>query len=107
MSIETLSGEQLSAVEFVGDHLQLRFGEALLTLYVWPDVAAGVGKAGFRDGPCSALGEDVTEAEFNEGRSLTVEFENGTVFALSLRDEDLDTPEAGAFTSASGDTTEF
>ncbi len=113
MSLESLSGEQLSAVEFVGDYLQLRFGDPLLTLYVWPDVAdadgisVGFGQPGYRDALCSAIGENVTEAEFNEGRSLTVEFENGTVFALSLRDEDLDTPEAGSFTSADGDTVEF
>ena len=113
MSLENLSGEQLSAVEFVGDHLQLRLGDALLTLYVWPDVAdadgisVGFGQPGYRDALCSAIGENVTEAQHHDSTALTVEFENGTVFALSLRDEDLDTPEAGSFTSANGETTEF
>ena len=113
MDLESLAGEQLSSVEFVQDFLQLRFGEALLTLFVWPDVAdpdgisVGFGQLGYRDALCIAIGETVMQAEFNEGRSLTVEFENGIVFALSLRDEDLDTPEAGNYRSPSGDYTEF
>ena len=113
MSFGSLSGEQLSAVEFVGEHLQLRFGEGLLTLYVWPDVAdadgisVGFGQPGYRDALCSAIGESVTEAQLHDDAALTVEFENGTVFALSLREEDLDTPEVGSFTDADGETTEF
>ena len=31
--------------------------------------------------------------------SLTVEFESGTVLALSLREEDLDGPEAGSYSA--------
>ena len=113
MSLENLPGERLSAVEFVHDHLQLRFDEALLTLYAWPDAAdadgisVGYGQPNYRDALCSAIGELVTQSELDEGRSLTVEFENGTVFALSLRAEDLDTPEAGTFVSPEGETTEF
>lgn len=113
MSLETLPGEHLTAVEFVEDFLQLRFGEALLILFVWPDVAdadaisVAFGQPGYRDALCSTIGENVTEAELNEGRSLTIEFENGTVFALSLRAEDLDTPEVGSFRSADGDVVEF
>ena len=113
MSISSLSGERLSAVEFVEEFLQLRFGEALLALYVWPDAAdadgisVGYGQPNYRDALCSAIGENVADAEWNEGRSLTIEFENGTVFALSLRAEDLDTPEAGSFTAADGETFDF
>ena len=113
MNLDTLSGDRLSAVEFVHEHLQLRFEEAVLTLYVWPDVAdadgisVGYGQPNYRDALCSAIDEAVSSAEFNEGDALTLEFENGTVFALSLRDEELDTPEVGSFTSADGDTTEF
>ncbi len=113
MDLEALSGEQLSAVEFVADYLQLRFGDALLTLYVWPDVAdadgisLGFGQPGYRDALCSALGENVTDSHFHDSTALTVEFENGTVFALSLREEELDTPEVGSFTSADGEVTDF
>ena len=113
IDLSTLSGEQLNAVEFVQDYLQLRFGDPLLTLYVWPDVAdadgisVAFGQPGYRDALCSVIGESVTTASYDEGRALTVEFENGTVLALSLREEDLDTPEAGSFTSADGETIEF
>ena len=113
MSVDSLAGEHLTAVEFVEDFLQLRFGEALLILYVWPDVAdadaisVAFGQPGYRDALCSTIGESVTEANLDDGRSLTVEFENGTVFALSLRPEDLDTPEVGSFQSADGETVEF
>ena len=37
-----------------------------------------------------------------EGDALTVEFGNGIVFALSLREEDIDSPESGSF-SVTGD----
>ena len=113
MSLDGLAGEHLTAVEFVEDFLQLRFGDALMILFVWPDVAdadgisVGFGQPNYRDALCSAIGENVTEADLNEGRSLTIEFENGTVFALSLRAEDLDTPEVGSFRSADGDVVEF
>lgn len=113
MNFDSLAGDRLSAVEFVHEHLQLRFEEAVLTLYVWPDVAdadgisVGFGQPNYRDALCSVLDEVVGSAEFSEGDALTIQFENGTVVALSLREEDLDTPEVGSFTSADGDTTEF
>ena len=113
MSFDTLPGEHLTSVEFIEDFLQLHFGEALLILFVWPDVAdadaisVAFGQPGYRDALCSTIGENVTEASLDEGRSLTIEFENGTVFALSLRAEDLDTPEVGSFRSAEGEVTEF
>ncbi len=113
MALTGIHGEALTAVEFVEDYLQLRFGEPLLRLFVWPEVAdpdgiaIGYGQPGYRDALCSVIGETVTTAELEEGRSLTVEFENGTVLALSLRDEDLDTPEGGNFTDADGNIEEF
>jgi hypothetical protein len=108
MDLSSLNGEELSAVEFVEKHLQLRFGDALLTLYTWPDAAdadgisVGYGQPGYRDALCSVIGETVSEATFHDDTALTIEFENGTVFVLSLREEDLDVPEAGSFLSADG-----
>ncbi len=113
MALAGIDDEELTAVEFVEDFLQLRFGESLLRLFVWPDVAdpdgisIGFGQPGYRDALCSVIGETVTTAELEEGRSLTIEFENGTVLALSLREEDLDTPEAGSFMNAEGQIEEF
>lgn len=109
MDLTSLSGEELNAVEFVEKHLQLRFGnDDLLTLYTWPDVAdadgisIGFGQPGYRDALCSVIGETVTEAVFHDDTALTVEFENGTLLALSLREEDRDAVEAGSFQSGDG-----
>jgi hypothetical protein len=74
MDITAIEGTELTAVEFVTDYLRLRFGDAgagpMLTLYVWPHVLL---------------------ADFS------VEFESGTVIALSLREEDIDGPESGSY----------
>ena len=109
----TLEGEELTAVEFVERFVQLRFDESLLRLYVWPDVAdadgisIAFGEPGYRDALCSLIGETATAAALDPGRSLTIEFENGMLLAMSLREEDLDTPEAGSFTAADGAFLEF
>lgn len=101
---------QLLSVAFVQDYLELDFDGPLLTLYVWPDVAdadgisIAYGEPGYRDALCSVIGETVTTPELHEGRSMTVEFENGTVLALSLREEDIDVSEAGSFRTAAEDT---
>ena len=108
-----LPGEELTAVEFVERFLQLRFGDVLLALYVWPDVAdpdgisIAYGEPGYRDALCLLIGETVQTAELEHGRSLTAEFENGYVLALSLREEDIDTAESGTLTGPDGETLEF
>ncbi len=38
MDISGVIGEELVAVEFVQDFLQLRFNGPLLTLYAWPHI---------------------------------------------------------------------
>ncbi|HEX2916953.1 MAG TPA: hypothetical protein VHN81_00440, partial [Edaphobacter sp.] len=59
------------------------------------------GEPEYRNALCALIGEKVEEATLEEGDSLTLKFENDTVIALSLREEDLDGPQAGAF-SATG-----
>lgn len=102
MDISSIAGEELNAVEFVQDHLQLRFDGPLLTLYAWPHIllseySIAFGEPEYRNALCTLIGEKVEEATLEEGDSLTLKFENDTVLALSLREEDLDGPEAGAF----------
>ncbi len=104
-----LRDTQLASVAFVQDYLQLDFDGPLLTLYVWPDIAdadgisIAYGEPGYRDALCTVIGETVTTPDLNEGRSLTIEFENGTVLALSLREEDIDVAEAGSLRLAVDD----
>jgi len=85
MDISAIDGEDLKSVEFVEDYLQLRFGE--------PE---------YRNALCAQIGETVEKAILEEGNALTVEFANGIVFALSLREEDVDSPESGSY-SVTGD----
>jgi hypothetical protein len=108
VDISEIIGEELNAVEFVQDYLQLRFDTPLLTLYAWPHIllsefSIAHGEPEYRNALCSLIGEKVEDAALEEGDSLTIKFENDTVIALSLREEDLDGPEAGAY-SPTGST---
>ncbi|RZU40897.1 hypothetical protein [Edaphobacter modestus] len=105
MDISGVIGEELVAVEFVQDFLQLRFNGPLLTLYAWPHIllsefSIAYGEPEYRNALCSLIGEKVEEAALEEGDSLTLKFENDTVIALSLREEDLDGPEAGSYSES-------
>lgn len=107
MDISAIEGQELTAVEFVSDYLRLRFDGPTLTLYGWPhvllaDFSVAYGEPEYRNALCAQIGEMVAKAALEEMESLTVEFESGTVIALSLREEELDGPEAGSY-SATGD----
>ena len=102
MDVSALEGQELSAVEFVADYLRLRFEGPMFTLYAWPhvllaDFSVAFGEPEYRNALCAQIGETVATAKLEELDSLTVEFESGTVLALSLREEDLDGPESGAY----------
>ena len=106
MDISAIEGQELTAVEFVSDYLRLRFDGPMLTLYAWPhvllsDFSLGFGEPEYRNALCAQIGETVAKAALEEMESLTIELESGTVIALSLREEDLDGPEAGSY-SANG-----
>ena len=114
MDISAIIGEELVAVEFVQDHLQLRFPAPLFTLYAWPhvlfpDFSVAYGEPEYRNALCAQIGEKVVAASLEEGDALTIEFENGTVFGLSLREEDIDGPESGSYseTGDAADAQEF
>jgi hypothetical protein len=107
MDISAIEGEDLKAVEFVEDFLQLRFGDSLLRLHDWPyvmltDFSVAFGEPEYRNALCAQIGEQVSTAMLEEDSALTIEFENGVVFGLSLRDEDKDVPVSGSY-SATGD----
>ncbi len=107
MDVSAIEGQELSTVEFVADYVRLRFGEAgspgpMLTLYAWPhvllaDFSIAFGEPEYRNALCAQIGETVATAKLEELDSMTVEFESGTVIALSLREEDLDGPESGSY----------
>jgi hypothetical protein len=102
MDVSAVIGDELRAVEFVEDFLQLRFDGPLLTLYAWPhvllaDFSVAYGEPEYRNALCAQIGEKVVQASLEEGDALTIEFESGTVFGLSLREEDLDGPDSGSY----------
>ena len=114
MDVSAIIGEELVAVEFVQDYLQLRFAAPLFTLYAWPhvllpDFSVAYGEPEYRNALCAQIGEKVVQASLEEAGALTIEFENGTVFGLSLREEDVDGPESGSYseTGDANDAQEF
>src|ERR1700761_3134675 len=104
MDISAIEGQELTAVEFVSDYVRLRFDGPMLTFYAWPhillsDFSLAFGEPEYRNGLCAQIGETAAKASLEEFEALTVEFESGTVIALSLREEDLDGPEAGSYSA--------
>jgi hypothetical protein len=104
MDISAIEGQELTAVEFVGDYVRLRFDGPMLTMYAWPhillaDFSIAFGEPEYRNALCAQIGEMVAKAALEELEALTVEFESGTVIALSLREEELDGPEAGSYSA--------
>ena len=114
MDVSAIEGEELKAVEFVEDYLQLRFGAPLLKLYDWPhvlltDFSVAFGEPEYRNALCAQIGETVATASLEEDDALTIEFGNGVVFGLSLREEDIDAPVSGSYSESglSEDAEEF
>ena len=108
MDVSALEGQELSAVEFVADYLRLRFDGPMLTFYAWPhvllsDFSIAFGEPEYRNALCAQIGEMVSTAKLEELDSMTVEFESGTVIALSLREEDIDGPESGSYSEDGSD----
>ena len=62
MDVSAIIGEELKAVEFVEDFLQLRFEAPLLVLYAWPHVlfpefSVAYGEPEYRNALCAQIGE--------------------------------------------------
>jgi hypothetical protein len=96
---EQLRGEQLSAVTFVQNYLQLWFdgpginvtnpltvqtAQALVTSW----------EPGFRDALCSQIAKIVAAVECRPGDAFVIRFEDGSQLSISLREQDYTTPEA-------------
>ncbi|HEY1389364.1 MAG TPA: hypothetical protein VGF38_12545 [Ktedonobacterales bacterium] len=99
------AGSQLVAVTFVKDYLQLALEGPQashshhLNVYNPSRVQAGDtsfrwGEVGYRDALCTCIDAHVSRAA-SEAEQIVLEFNTGTIFAISLRKEDFDGPEAG------------
>jgi hypothetical protein len=113
MDLSAIDGEELSSVTFFQESVTLDFGGPSLTLFLWPDVfvpegaqigegSYAYGEPGYRDAMCLQIGEPVETTSFEEGVALEIQFENGTIFRNSLREEDYVGAEAGQFSSGIG-----
>jgi hypothetical protein len=107
MELEAMIGQELSAVEFVLDFVQLRFDGPLVTFYEWPEVfreegSYAFGEPEYRDVLCALIGESVSAASVEEVEALEIEFESGAAVRVSLRLEDISGPEGESVEYADG-----
>lgn len=107
--LSALIGQELTSVEFIQDHLILHFGEQSvsgpsLTFFAWPEVfreegSYAYGEPEYRNVLCGVLTEDVTAATLEDGEAIEIEFESGVILRASLREEDVEVPITGQFSS--------
>lgn len=103
--LKILVGEKLSSVTFVMDYLQLDFDGNSFNLHVWPSVTVGnmvykFGEPSYRDQLCSLITQVVKEARGQESQNLTIMFNTGDSFSVSLdpNNPELASPEIAIFT---------
>lgn len=104
--LSTLIGQELNSVEFIQDHLILHFDGPSITFFTWPDVfreegSYAHGEPEFRNVLCGIITENVTAATLEENEAIEIEFESGIIIRASLREEDLEVPVAGQYSSGS------
>ena len=88
----SLEGEQLSAVTFVRDYVQLHFDGPRLTLLTWPvviaaDARCAFGEPGYRDSLCKLIGRIVAGAYVRAEERLQLDFVDAASLVASLRPE--------------------
>ena len=86
-----LVGEQLSAVTFVQDYLQLHFDGPAINVYASLRVTTGAGSwqsgdPSFRDAVCAQIAKVVRSAGGIEGEEIRIGFDDRSEIAISLRE---------------------
>lgn len=97
--LDELRGEQLSAVTFVQDYLQLWFDGPGINVTNPLTVQSGSGSVtswqpGFRDTLCAQITKIVAEVEVRDGEAFIIRFKDGSLISVSLRNQDYTSPEA-------------
>jgi hypothetical protein len=100
--LEGLVGEQLSAVVFVQDYVQLQFDGQTITAFTPVSVIRGsrmstFPAAGSRDDLCSVIGTKVVSQSVVAGDALTLEFQGGVIIRVPLDEASRTGPEAMNF----------
>jgi hypothetical protein len=100
---EELVGEELSAVSFVRDYVELHFDgpiiRALTPIRVGEKGTVGVSSTehGWRDQLCAQIGKSVREVVIDDVRAIVIRFEDGTELIIPLDTESRSGPEAAHF----------
>jgi hypothetical protein len=98
-TFQQLRGEQLSAVTFVQDYIQLAFDGPVLTVLMpiavrSGDTSAVSGEEHFRNALCGQIAKLVQDVTLHSGDALTIHFEDGSHISISLKPDDYSGPEA-------------
>jgi hypothetical protein len=104
-SLSMLKGRQLSAVTFVQNYIQFHFDGPYLNTYVWPRLLNGEEFSprtpGYRDALCNRIGKAVVDTVEERNDKLAIEFDDGVVMEVSLREADRESLEAAMFQDGS------
>jgi hypothetical protein len=97
--LDELIGEQLSAVTFVQDYIQLWFDGPGINVINPLSVCSGSttvasGASGFRDALCRQISKTVSGVEFQTSLALVIRFQDSTTLSISLSPNDYNSPEA-------------
>jgi hypothetical protein len=90
-SVKVIEGEQLSAVAFVQDYVELHFDGPVIRALTNPIVYSGGSQFAFpgpgsRDALCQFIGHLVTKVEVQDGVSLSCHFQGGGSIVVPLDD---------------------
>jgi hypothetical protein len=112
IELTIILGEQLSAVTFVQDYLQLHFDGPVLTLFVWPTIIADAGTfeqgtAGYKDQLCSMISRKVLRANAYNADRLQLEFVGGLSIIVPLGAQFRTTPESAILKDGLTDRWEY
>lgn len=104
-ALQGFVGEQLSAVTFVQDYLQLHFDGPILSVFtvvtvITPKGRAKTGDDQFRNLLCSCITKHVAHVQLMNHEALALHFADGRLITVSLRGEDYRGPEAITFHGA-------
>jgi len=96
---DELRGEQLSAVTFVQNYVQLWFDGPGINVTNPLQVTSGdqclvSGQPGFRDLLCGQIAKKSRRVEYLRGEAFRITFEDGSCVSISLKSEDYSSPEA-------------
>lgn len=84
-----LNGEELNAIQFVMDYLQIFFNDKWLNCYIWPSVYIKndiykFGDIDYRNKLCELIGKKVKDVYIIDNVLLIIEFKTGERIQLNI-----------------------